>query len=262
MQIQPTTCRVLTISVLAIWTSATFAQSSSRALPMTNPAFATESQISMPQDVGLPIEVPASATSQRIPSGQVLPVQSMPANGSTSPSQPVTQPFKQSVAQPVEKAANESTGGRNISAPTFEMKLWNYINKAKYRYWAPVPGESEEAYRGEGPHGEYLKMYLNRRAAGNPDQLPYGSMIIKENYAFDGISLEAITLMYRVEGYNPKAADWYWVKFNSNGSVSQKSTPNGSIPVAGKVSACIDCHDRAEDEDFVFFNDADSDDEE
>jgi len=224
---------------------------------MTNPTFTTDSQISMPQDVGVPIEVPASATSQGISSGQVLPVQSMPANGSTSPSQSGTQ----SVAQPA-KQANEAIGGRNMLAPTFEMKLWNYINKAKYRYWAPVPGESEEAYRGEGPHGEYLKMYLNRRAAGNPDQLPYGSMIIKENYAFDGISLEAITLMYRVEGYNPKAADWYWVKFNSNGTVSQKSTPNGSIPVAGKVSTCIDCHDRAEDDDFVFFNDAGSDDEE
>jgi hypothetical protein len=98
-------------------------------------------------------------------------------------------------------------------------------------------------------------MYLNRRAAGNPGELPDGSIIIKENYAADGETLAAITIMYRSKGYNPESGDWYWAKYNPDGSVATKPTEQAPIRLAGKPNGCIECHGGADGDDFTFFND-------
>lgn len=137
---------------------------------------------------------------------------------------------------------------------TFESRLWGYLTRAKYRNWAPVPGKSDEMYEGQSPHGAFLKMYLNRKAAGNAKTLPVGSIVIKENYT-PTKALAAITVMYRNKGYNPQGGDWYWVKYNPDGSVAAKPTENGSMRLAGRVGGCIDCHSGADGGDFAFFND-------
>lgn len=139
---------------------------------------------------------------------------------------------------------------------TFEQRFWNYLTTQKYRNWAPAPGTTGEAYEGSSPHGAYLKMYLNRKAAGNPKTLPNGSIIIKENYGPDGRTLMAITVMYRTPNYNPQAGDWYWVKYNADGTVAAAPPEKGSMPLAGRPAGCIKCHgDGADGGDFVFFND-------
>jgi len=138
---------------------------------------------------------------------------------------------------------------------TFEQKFWNYIVRAKYRNWAPVPGKSDAMYEGESPHGAYLKMYLNRTAAGSPSALPTGSIVIKENYGRDQRTLMAVTAMYKNKGYSESTGDWYWVKFNPDGTVATKSTDNGEKRLAGRVQGCIQCHDGADGDDYVFFND-------
>ncbi len=148
-----------------------------------------------------------------------------------------------------------STIRRPRSAQTFESKLWNYLTRQKYQNWAPVPGESDESYPGQSPHGAFLKMFLNRKAAGNAHNLPNGSIIIKENYAADGTTLAAVTVMYRSTGYNPESGDWYWVKYNPDGTVAVKQTEQGPIRLAGKPKGCIECHGGAEGGDFTFFND-------
>ena len=138
---------------------------------------------------------------------------------------------------------------------TFEQKLWNYLVRAKYRNWAPVPGKSDKMYEGQSPHGAFLKMYLNRTAAGSAAKLPTGSIVIKENYGPNQKSLMAITAMYKTKGYNPKAGDWYWVKFNPDGTVANKSTDTGMQRLAGRVDGCISCHEGADGGDFAYFND-------
>ena len=96
-----------------------------------------------------------------------------------------------------------------------------------------------------------VRLFVNRLAASNPQQFPNGSVLIKENYAPDGKALKAITVMYRSQGFNPQAGDWYWIKYEPDGQVSLM---NG-MPISGKVGMCIDCHAGAGGNDFSFLND-------
>lgn len=156
-------------------------------------------------------------------------------------------------------STTQGSTSSNVAVPitqTYDQRLWSYLKASRYENWAPVPGQSDAAYAGESPHGAFLKMYLNRRAAGNPKNLPEGSLIIKENYGPDGKKLMAITAMVKAKGYNPSGADWYWVKFRPDGTVDRKVTPTGSsMALSGKPTGCIDCHSGAGGDDFLFFND-------
>ena len=153
--------------------------------------------------------------------------------------------------QPVAYQADES----------FETRFWNWLQESKYKNWAPVPGKSGDAYPGKSPHGAFLKMYLNRTAAGNLSSLPYGSILVKENYGKDRKTLMAVTVMYRTKGYDSKHNDWYWVKYAPDGSVAK--VPNmpkfpkkmWGMPIAGRFPSCIMCHDGADGKDFAFVND-------
>jgi hypothetical protein len=149
-----------------------------------------------------------------------------------------------------------TTAGSNsrVVAPakeTFESKFWRYLNEARYREWAPVYGTSGDAYAGQSPHGAMLKMYLSRRAAGLPNELPTGSVIVKENYGPDGKTLMAITTMYRARNYDSSGTRWYWTKYKPDGSVATKDGKR----LAGTVQGCIDCHADADGGDYAFFND-------
>ena len=44
-------------------------------------------------------------------------------------------------------------------------------------------------------------------------------------------TLGAVTVMYRVNGYDPDAGDWFWAKYKADGSIAK----------AGKVAGCIGC---------------------
>lgn len=145
--------------------------------------------------------------------------------------------------------------GSRIVEPTFESKFWDYLRKVQYENWAPGPGQGLDFYPGKSPHGAHLKMYLNRVAAADPGKFPYGSIIVKENYDKDK-KLAAITVMYRpVKGYDPDHNDWYWVKYNPDGTVARTPATEGSTPIAGKVKGCIDCHSSAKGGDYYFAND-------
>ena len=138
----------------------------------------------------------------------------------------------------------------------FEDRFWSYLKSQMYTNWAPVPGKSDGFSEGQSPHGAFLKMYLNRTAAGNPKELPNGSIIIKENYGPDKKTLMAVTVMYRTKGYNPEAGDWYWAKYNPDGTIAKMPPAKGSMKIAGKAKGCIMCHgESAEGKDFAFFND-------
>ena len=139
---------------------------------------------------------------------------------------------------------------------TFEQKFWKYLKSSHYKQWSPAPGQTGDAYEAQSPHGAMLKMYLNRNAAGHPSEIPNASIFIKENYGPDGTTLMAITVMYKTNGYNPDAGDWYWVKYLPDGKVDRKETPNGAVKLAGKPTGCIECHAGAEGDDYVFFNDS------
>jgi len=123
--------------------------------------------------------------------------------------------------------------------------LWDYLKKEDYaKNWKMLPGTTA-FYAGKEPHGALLTTYVNKIAydaiMGKQGMLPDGSIIVKENYSPDK-KLGALTVMYKVKGYNPQAGDWFWVKY----------LPDGKVAVEGKVEACINCHTMAKATDYIF----------
>jgi hypothetical protein len=109
--------------------------------------------------------------------------------------------------------------------------------------------------KGEGPHAALVKNYVNKLAADDPKKLPYSSVLLTENYADDGKTVQSITAMLRVQGTDPQHFDWYWLQYQPDGSISRTSPADGKKAIAGKVASCIDCHAKSKGGDFVFSND-------
>ena len=162
---------------------------------------------------------------------------------------------------------------RSNKDASFEDQFWKYIVGNNYKNWSPGFSPSAGFYKGANPHGAYLKMYINRTAAGNIDDLALGSVVILENYLADQ-SLKTISVMYRTAGFNPDGNDWYWIEYRPDGSVvpspanadvnnnsNEGMIRNVSLTVSpkrmviGKTSNCIGCHQSAAGDDFVFSND-------
>lgn len=129
--------------------------------------------------------------------------------------------------------------------PADSGKVWTHITECNpYLGWGTWPGYPG-IYPGKSPHGAFLKLYANGialKAAREGKPMPNGAIIVKENYGKDQKTLMAITPMYKVKGYNPDAADWFWAKY----------APDGTVAKSGKVKGCIDCHRTQEDKDWLF----------
>jgi hypothetical protein len=75
--------------------------------------------------------------------------------------------------------------------------------------------------------------------------LPPGSIVVKENYmgtVEEPGDLAAITIMYKVDGFNPEANDWFWVKAPGDGS---------AVDAEGAVEGCISCHGQEGNSDYL-----------
>ncbi len=123
-------------------------------------------------------------------------------------------------------------------------KLNEYIIKYNpYRAWDLWPGKGR-LYWGTEPHGALLTTFVNNIALHSIKKkkgMADGSIIVKENYTADK-RFVALTVMYKIKGYNPGAGDWFWAKY----------LPDGKIEASGKVKGCIDCHSKNKDNDFIF----------
>ncbi|MCF6247765.1 MAG: cytochrome P460 family protein [Desulfobacula sp.] len=120
-------------------------------------------------------------------------------------------------------------------------ELWNHITKispyTQWKFWDDHPG----MVKGREPHGSFHKVYVNDQAYGSHSApLKYGAIQVKENYNKNK-KLMALTVMYKVKGYNPDDGDWFWVKY----SLSGKAKPYG------KPAGCIGCHGGRASNDFV-----------
>ncbi len=130
--------------------------------------------------------------------------------------------------------------------PSSDAKeLWPYITETNpYMGWGFWPGYVG-IYPGKSPHGAYLKLYANTvalKAAREGKMMPYGAILVKENYGKDKKTLMAVTPMYRIKGYNPDGGDWFWAKYD----------PSGKVLKSGKVKGCIDCHSMQKSNDWLF----------
>ena len=82
--------------------------------------------------------------------------------------------------------------------------------------WELWPGKGE-LYEGGEPHGALFTTYMNPIALealqSKAGAMPNGAIIVKENYTPDAV-FSLVTLMYKVEGYDPENNDWFWAKIN------------------------------------------------
>ena len=131
---------------------------------------------------------------------------------------------------------------RDIKAEDFI----EYITVAKpYTEWQTWPGTGK-FYKGRAPHGHgvLITAYVNRtalRSIAEKRGMADGSIIVVGNYNADK-TFAGLTTMYKVEGYNPEAGDWYWVE----------ATPSGKVMRSGKVQPCIDCHRAQAGNDYIW----------
>jgi hypothetical protein len=119
--------------------------------------------------------------------------------------------------------------------------LWHYITKiSPYQGWSFWP-DHQGMQPGRAPHGPLHKVYVNDRALNSPKPpVQYGAIQVKENYS-KAKKLKAITVMYKVHGYNPKDGDWFWVKY----------TLDGKAKPFGKPAGCVGCHGTRANNDFI-----------
>ncbi len=142
---------------------------------------------------------------------------------------------------------------------TFAETLW--AGMEGYRDWPLSSG----VYEGASPHGAFLRMHYNMVLV---DGVPY-HVIIKDNFAGEGATIEgveaapmehlaAVTVMVQREaGYDEDTGNWYWVKYDADGTVS---TNDAGMKLAGRVAkganqGCIACHTGAGGGDYLFLND-------
>ncbi len=125
-----------------------------------------------------------------------------------------------------------------------------------YTAWASWPSDDVNIedfsglLPGQEPHGVAVRIFVNDRALAAIERddfngiLPPGSIVVKENYmgtVEEPGDLAAITVMYKVDGFNPEANDWFWVM----------SAPEGAVDAAGAVDMCIACHAQEGNSDYL-----------
>ena len=139
---------------------------------------------------------------------------------------------------------------RDMPVDTTPQAVWAHLESENYaEAWAFWP-ERAAYYQGSEPHGVLLSTYLNQAALSglldlqsrnDGDALPFGSMIVKENFSPDS-SLVSVTIMYKAKNYNPDHNDWFWMK----------RLADGTVEAAGRIQGCIDCHaEAAEARDYL-----------
>jgi len=138
-----------------------------------------------------------------------------------------------------------SIANAGMKAPGADAgQLHEYLTKQNpYEKWKLWPGKGK-LYKGTEPHGELLTTYVNDQALKSikaKKGLRNGSIIVKENYMPNKM-LGAVTVMYKIKGYNPDAGDIFWMKY----------TPDGKIEASGKVDMCIGCHAKVKGNDYLF----------
>lgn len=139
---------------------------------------------------------------------------------------------------PMPDPTPEAAQQRMMLPDTTAEAVWSYLQQVDYQDWPMWPGQGE-LYEGTEPHGMLLTTYLNGTAHTALTQgsgpLPNGSIVVKENYMPDS-TLAAVTVMYSSPGYDAEHNDYFWAKYQADGSVE----------AAGRVESCQSCHTAGE----------------
>lgn len=144
--------------------------------------------------------------------------------GCSEPEEPLVEPL----------SAEEVSGER----------LWERITEeadfTTYDFWPGHQGYQQ----GQAPHGPIHRIFVNDPLVSqlplDPPVAPDGSIIVKENRLGDR-TLTGYTVMAKVDGFSEGTNDWFWARYE----------PDGSVAAEGTVGSCIACHAGVRDNDFV-----------
>ena len=112
-------------------------------------------------------------------------------------------------------------------------------------------------YPGTDPHGMMLETFYDRVTVDGQE----GTLIVKRNYGPEGVTAEevlsnpseylgAVTVMFqREEGYDPDRGNWFWAKYLPDGTFD---TDPAGVALVGVPTGCVNCHQNADGEDYVF----------
>lgn len=117
-------------------------------------------------------------------------------------------------------------------------ELWSAVSG--YDGWAQPPEWPGVQPSVDGTHGPYVQVWWNTLAEGSANSAAAdGSILVKEAYDDDAGATDRGTLsvMYKVEGYDPDNGDWFWAQYDSAGTNTLK----------GSVSGCYGCHGTGDD---------------
>ncbi|MCB9780912.1 MAG: cytochrome P460 family protein [Alphaproteobacteria bacterium] len=95
----------------------------------------------------------------------------------------------------------------------------------------------------DGTHGDYVQIWANTTAygtitGGGGGDMPDGAVLVKEGYDDEtGSTLTGITVMKKVDGFDADNGDWFWAKYQAD----------GTIELYGSVSGCSGCHSSGQD---------------
>ncbi len=148
-----------------------------------------------------------------------------------------------------------SPAAQSNGPDTTGAAIWAHLQEQDYsNKWALWPGKGR-LYEGREPHGMLLTTYLNDVAASalerGVERMPAGAIIVKENY-MPNKTLAAVTVMYKVPGYNAEHNDWFFTKHSPSGELDKM--PNG-MAMEGRLPGCQNCHIAQKNNDYIFTGD-------
>lgn len=134
-------------------------------------------------------------------------------------------------------------GQDKVQANTLQQEI------ADYKSWKTpdwVEGFNESVH----PLPEYVKYYVNDIGMKDIDEPANGTIIVKEQFDQDKQFI-GLTVMKKVEGYDPENKDWYWAIADTDARVTNAGRLNSVW-----TSSCIDCHKKGDGgNDLLFIND-------
>ena len=126
-------------------------------------------------------------------------------------------------------------------------ELWEAISG--YSLWTQHPDFMGIQESADGTHGDYVQVWYDTSAeaaflAGT--EIPDGSILVKQGYSdAEGSELLNLTVMWKIDGYDPDNADWFWARYVPD---------TGEVTLAGAETACSGCHKSLDvDNDLVLF---------
>jgi hypothetical protein len=130
--------------------------------------------------------------------------------------------------------------------------------------------ELEPFFGGAKPHGMILELVYRSIEVNSHD----GLIVVKKNYDGIGVTVESvkgnrskylssITIMFQREsGYDNDNQNWFWAKYNPDGSLFSKKFDARVVQMAGRIwkgetfeqnRGCLYCHRSAGGGDYIFY---------